>query len=124
MLLIALTLPSHNHLFRGKPDGELWASEKNDLCAAISTGILGRVGAEGFWAARLLRSDGRLPSFIRLFPISGHLYLLIGTSAVLTFDVKFRIETILQRALDCRCSEHSTWFRQIQTGTETKECIG
>jgi hypothetical protein len=44
VLLIALTLPSHNHLFRGKPDGELWASEKNDLCAAISTGILGRVG--------------------------------------------------------------------------------
>jgi hypothetical protein len=37
-------------IFVGKLDAELWASEKNDLCAVISTGILGSVGREGFWA--------------------------------------------------------------------------
>jgi hypothetical protein len=50
-------LTHQNQIFVGKLDGELWASEKNDLRAAISAGILGRVGRQGFWAARLLRDD-------------------------------------------------------------------
>jgi hypothetical protein len=37
-------------IFVGKLDGELWASEKNDLRAVISAGILSRAGREGFWA--------------------------------------------------------------------------
>jgi len=44
-------------IFLGKLAGELWASEKNDLRAAIARGILGRAGAIGFlgrWAMKKL----------------------------------------------------------------------
>jgi hypothetical protein len=37
-----LTARFEKQIFVGKLDGELWASEKNDLRAAISTGILGK----------------------------------------------------------------------------------
>jgi hypothetical protein len=50
-------LTHQKQIFVGKLDGELWASEKNDLRAAISAGILGKARAGGFWAASLLRDD-------------------------------------------------------------------
>ena len=40
--------PHQKQIFVGKLNGELWASKKIDLRTTISTGILGRVGREGF----------------------------------------------------------------------------
>ena len=37
-------------IFVGKPAGELWASEKNELRAAIAREILGKLQWKGFWA--------------------------------------------------------------------------
>jgi hypothetical protein len=40
------------------------------------------------------------------------------------FDVKFRIETILQQALDCKCSETFDMVQANPDRNGDKQCIG
>ena len=91
-------------------------------------------------------SDGRLPSSIQLLTEYRRREAREATSwlACLTlrspqdkkratahqhficpeFDVKFRIETILQRALDCKCSETVDMVQANPNRNGDKQCIG